>query len=102
MLTRRMMETPLLEPRMVESPLVEADRASAKRRRRTRYPPLPRIMENAVYLAPHAWPPIQHARLSASKLLIIFEIFHVHAMYVTNLSCLRSLRDGRRHHDGVQ
>ena len=42
---------------MVEPPMVESDRASAKRRRRTRYTPLPGIMENAVYLAPSARPP---------------------------------------------
>ena len=52
MLTKRMMETPLPEP-----PMVEPDRTSAKRRRRTRYTPLPGIMENAVYLAPSPWPP---------------------------------------------
>ena len=66
MLTKRMMETPLPqppmpEPPMMEPPLIEPDRTSAKRRRRTRYTPLPRIMENAVYLAPNAWPPIRHA-----------------------------------------
>ena len=32
--------------------MVEPDRTSAKRRRQTRYTPLPGIMENAVYLAP--------------------------------------------------
>ena len=41
MLTKRMMETPLPEPLMVEPPVVKSDRASAKRRRRTRYTPLP-------------------------------------------------------------
>ena len=51
-LTKRLLETPLPEP-----PMVEPDRTSAKRRRRTRYTPLPGIMENAVYLAPSAWPP---------------------------------------------
>ena len=56
MLTKRMMETPLPEP-----PMVEPDRTSAKRRLRTRYTPLPGIMENAVYLAPSAWPPVRHA-----------------------------------------
>ena len=65
MLTKRMMETPLPQPPMVEPPLpeppvVEPDRTLAKRRRRRRYTPLPRIMENAVYLAPNAWPPIRH------------------------------------------
>ena len=30
------------------------------------------------------------------KLLITFEIFNVHAMYVASLSCLRPLWDGRR------
>ena len=39
------------------------DRASAKRRRRTRYTPLPGIMENAVCLAPSAWPPTRRAWL---------------------------------------
>ena len=39
-LTKRMMETPLREPPMVEPPVVESDRASAKRRRRTRYHPV--------------------------------------------------------------
>ena len=58
MLTKRMMETPLPVPPLVEPPLVEsADGTSAKRRRRTRYTPLPGIMENAVYLAPSARPP---------------------------------------------
>ena len=52
MLTKRMMETPLPE----RPPAVESDRASAKRRRRTRYTPLLGIMESAVYLAPSAWP----------------------------------------------
>ena len=45
MLTKRMMETPLPEP-----PMVEPDRTSAKRRRRTRYTPLPGNMENATHL----------------------------------------------------
>ena len=62
MLTKRMMETPSPAPPLVEPPLVEsADRTSAKRRRRTRYTPLPGIMENAVYLAPSAWPPTRRA-----------------------------------------
>ena len=66
LLTKRMLETPLPEPSlpeppMVEPPVVEPDRTSAKRRRRTRYTPLPVIMENAVYLAPSAWPPVRHA-----------------------------------------
>ena len=43
-LTQRMMEPPLME-----HPMMESERASAKRRRRTRY------MENTVYLAPSAW-----------------------------------------------
>ena len=64
--TKRMLETPLPEPLlpeppMVEPPMVEPDRTSAKRRRRTRYTPLPGIMENAVYLAPSALPPVRHA-----------------------------------------
>ena len=66
MLTKRMLEGALPEPPMPEAPLpepplVEPDRTSAKRRRRTRYTPLPGIMENAVYLAPNAWPPVRHA-----------------------------------------
>ena len=71
MLTKRMLATPLLEPPlpkpplpeppMVETPMVESDLASAKRRRRTRYTPLPGIMENEVYLAPSALPPTRHA-----------------------------------------
>ena len=66
MLTKRMMETPLPEPPLpeppvVEPPMVEPDRTSPKRHRRTSYTPLPGIMEHAVYLAPSAWPPIQHA-----------------------------------------
>ena len=61
MLTKRMMETPLPEPPMVEPPMVEPDRTSAKRRRRTRYTPLPGILENAVFLALSAWPPVRHA-----------------------------------------
>ena len=56
MLTKRMLEPPMVEP-----PLVDSDRASAKRRRQTRYTPLPGIMENAVYLAPTAWPPMRRA-----------------------------------------
>ena len=40
MLTKRMLETPLPEPQMVEP-----ERASAKRRRRTRYTPLLGILE---------------------------------------------------------
>ena len=61
MLTKRMLEPPLPEPPlpeppMVEPPMLEPDRTSGKRRRRTRYTPLPGIMENAVYLAPSAWP----------------------------------------------
>ena len=51
-LTKRLLETPLPEP-----PMVEPDRTSAKRRRRTRYTELPGIVENAVSLAPSAWPP---------------------------------------------
>ena len=52
-----MLETPFPVPPLVEPPLVEsADRTSAKRRRRTWYTPLPGIIENAVYLAPSAWP----------------------------------------------
>ena len=54
-------EPPLPEPPMVELPMVEPDRTSAKRRRRTRYTPLPGIMEDAVYLAPSAWPPTRRA-----------------------------------------
>ena len=66
MLTKRMMETPLPQPPMPEPPLpeppvMEHDRTSAKRRCRTRYIPLPGILEHAVYLAPNAWPPIRHA-----------------------------------------
>ena len=38
-----------LTKRMMEPPLTESERASEKRRRRTRYTPLPGIMENAVY-----------------------------------------------------
>ena len=61
-LTKRMMETPLPAPPLVEPPLVEsADRTSAKRRRRTRYTPLPGIMEHAVYQAPSAWTPVRRA-----------------------------------------
>ena len=49
------METPLPVPPLVEPPSVEStDRTSAKRRRRTRYTPLPGIMENGVCLAPVA------------------------------------------------
>ena len=58
-----MMEPPLPEPPMVEPPMVDSDRAPAKRRRRTRYSPLPGIMENAVYLAPSSWPPTRRAWL---------------------------------------
>ena len=49
MLTKRIMETHSPAPPLAEPPLVEsADRTSAKRRRRTRYTPLPGIMEHAV------------------------------------------------------
>ena len=42
MLTKRMMELPLPEPPMMTEPtLMESERASSKRRRRTRYTPLP-------------------------------------------------------------
>ena len=66
MLAKQLMETPLPQPPMVKPPLlepprVEPDRILAKRRRRTRFTPLPGIMEHAVYLAPNAWPPIRHA-----------------------------------------
>ena len=66
MRTMRMMETPLpeapmVEPPLPEPPMMEPDRTSAKRHRRTRYAPLPGIMEHAVYLAPNAWPPTRHA-----------------------------------------
>ena len=66
MLTKRMMETPLPqppmpEPSLPEPPMMEPDRTPAKRRRRTRFTPLPVIMENAVYLAPNAWLPVRHA-----------------------------------------
>ena len=43
MRTKRMLELPLMEP-----PMMESERASATRRRQTRYTPLPGIMENAV------------------------------------------------------
>ena len=56
MLTKRMLEPRMMEPRMMEPPMMEPERASAKRRRRTRYTPLLGIMENAVHLAPSAWP----------------------------------------------
>ena len=55
-ITKRLLEPPLPTP-----PMVEPDHTSAKRRRRTRYTPLPEILENAVYLAPSAWPPLRHA-----------------------------------------
>ena len=72
MLTKRMMETSLPEPPMVEPPLpqppmMEPDRTPAKRRRRTRYTPLPGIMEHAVCLAPSAWPPVRHAWIRACE-----------------------------------
>ena len=61
-LTKRLLEPPLPEPSMVEPSLpASPGLISAKRRRRTRYTPLPGIMEHAVYLAPSAWPPIRHA-----------------------------------------
>ena len=58
-LTKRMLEPPLPEaPMMMEPTLMESERASSKRRRRTRYTPLPGIMENAENLpkrvAPYA------------------------------------------------
>ena len=58
-LTKRLLEPPLPEPPIVESE--SPGLTSAKRRRRTRYTPLPGIMEHAVYLAPSAWPLIRHA-----------------------------------------
>ena len=62
MLTKRMMQTPLPEPPMMMEPtLMESKRASSKRRRRTRYTPLPGIMENAVYLPQSAGPPTRRA-----------------------------------------
>ena len=66
MLSKLMLETPfpelpLPEPPMVEPPVVVPDRTSAKRRRRIRYTLLPGVMENAVYLAPSAWPLVRHA-----------------------------------------
>jgi len=62
MLTKRMMEPPLPEPPMMTEPtLLESERASSKRCRRTRYTPLPGIMENAVFLAPSAWHPTRRA-----------------------------------------
>ena len=66
MLAERMMEPPLSEPPMMEPPMMElpfmaSEQASATCRRRTRYTPLPRIMENAVYLAPSACSPTRCA-----------------------------------------
>ena len=61
MLTKQMTECPLPVPPMVVPPMVESDRASAKRRRRTRYTPLLGITENAVCLTPSAWPPTWRA-----------------------------------------
>ena len=61
MLTERMLEPPMMEPPLMEPPMMESERASAKRRRRTRYTPLPGILENAVYLAPSTWPPARRA-----------------------------------------
>ena len=62
LLTKRMLEPPLPVPPLAETPLNQtAVRTSAKRRRRTRYTPLPRILEHAVYQAPSAWPPVRHA-----------------------------------------
>ena len=47
---------------VAETSLIQsANRTSAKRRRRTRYTPLPGILENAVYQAPSAWPPVRRA-----------------------------------------
>ena len=61
-LTKRELEPPLPEPPIVEPSLAESPGlTSTKRRRQTRYTPLPGIMEHAVYLAPSAWPPIRHA-----------------------------------------
>ena len=51
----------LMEAPMMEPPMMESERASAKRRRRTRYTPLPGIMESAVFLAPSAWRPTRRA-----------------------------------------
>ena len=54
MLTKRMLEPPTLEPPMMEPPMMEPERASAKRRRRTRYTSLLGTLENAVYVGPSA------------------------------------------------
>ena len=62
MLTKRMLEPPMMEPpKVMEPTLTESERGSSKRRRRTQYTPLPGIMENAVYLAPSAWPATRRA-----------------------------------------
>ena len=47
----------MLTRRMMEPPMMESEGASAKRRRRTRYTLLLGIMENAVYLAPNSVAP---------------------------------------------
>ena len=60
-LTKRLLEPTIVQLPLPEPPVVEPDRTSAKRRRRTRYTPLPGIMEHAVYLAPSACPPARHA-----------------------------------------
>ena len=69
MLTKQMVEPPLPEP-----PIVEPDRTSPKRRRRTRYIPLPGIMENAVYLAPSAWLPTRAPDVVAFKVWTVYEM----------------------------
>ena len=83
MLTKRMMETPLLEPpTMMEPTLKESEQASSKRRRRTRYTPLPGIMENAVYLAPSAWLPFATRLTLRGHFLLTGDRFDVHSVGV--------------------
>ena len=65
MLTKRMMETPLPEhPTMTEPTMMESERASSKRRRRTRYTPLLQVRRAPLRDAPDlAWTLLAGGRL---------------------------------------
>ena len=92
--------------------MVEPDRTSAKRRRRTRYTPVARdhgtrSVPGSECVAAYSTRliarfPTQCIENEDPKtyrermLLILLEFFNVHAMYVASLSCLCPLRDGRR------
>ena len=83
MLTKRMMETPEPEPpMMMELTLMESERASSIRRRRTRYTPLPGILDNATNLAPSAWPPHATRQTLRGHFLLAGDGFDAHGVGV--------------------